>query len=107
MVNDKGFIFLDVNNCYNAVHYGIKATLKNICKDILTPKISNGDFELNINTDQGQINTIVHIFNPNEIKHLFKSAGLKILKRKIINYKTGEVESKFWNGQLVYKLAKM
>ena len=107
LVNDKGVIFLDVNNRYNAVHYGIKATLKNICKDILTPKISNGDFELNINTDQGQINTIVHIFNPNETKHLFKLAGLKVLKTEIINYKTGEEKSNFWSGQLIYKLAKI
>lgn len=107
LINDKGFIFLDVNNRYNAVHYGIKATLKNMCKDILNPKISNGDFELNIDTDHGQINTIVHIFNPNETEHLFKSAGLKILKQEIINYKTGEVKSNFWSGQLVYKLAKI
>lgn len=107
LINDGGFIFVDVNNRYNAVHYGIKAALKNICKDILTPKISNGDFELNINTDKGQINTIVHIFNPNEIKHLFKLAGLKIIKTEIINYKTGEVKNNFWSGQLLYKLAKI
>lgn len=107
LVDDKGFVFLDVNNRYNAVHYGMKAFIKNICKDILTPKISNGDFELNIDTEQGQINTIVHIFNPNEMELLLKSAGIKILKRKIINYKTGEVKSNFWSGQLVYKLAKI
>ena len=107
LVNDKGFIFLDVNNRYNAVHYGIKATLKNIYKDILIPRISNGDFELNINTDQEPINTIVHIFNPNETKRLFRSAGLKVLKTEIINYKTGDEENNFWSGQLVYKLAKI
>src|SRR3989344_5803927 len=76
LVNDKGFIFLDVNNRYNAVHYGIKATLKNIC-------------------------------NPNETKHLFKLAGLKVLKMEIIDYKTGEEKNNFWSGQLVYKLAKI
>lgn len=108
LINDKGFIFLDVNNRYNAVHYGIKMALKNICKDILNPKISNGDFKLNIDIDQGQqINTTVHIFNPYEIERLFKLAGLRILKRKIINYQTGKVKNKFWNGQLVYKLTKI
>lgn len=107
LINDKGFIFLDVNNRYNAVHYGIKAALKNICKDILNPKISNGDFELNIDTDQGQINTTVHIFNPNEMECLFKSAGLKILEQKIVNYNTGEVKNNLWSGQLVYKLTKI
>jgi hypothetical protein len=88
-------------------HYGIKNVLKNICKDIFVPRKSNGDFELNIDTDKGKINTTVHIFNPYEIERLFKSAGLTILKREIISYDTGEIKDNFWSGQLVYKLTKI
>jgi len=107
LVNNHGAIFLDVNNRYNISHYGIKNVLKNICKDIFIPKKSNGDFELNIDTDSGKINTTVHIFNPYEMERLLKSTGLTILKREVINYDTGETKDNFWSGQLVYKLTKI
>lgn len=107
LIHSQGIIFLDVNNRYNVSHYGIKNVLRNICKDIFVPRKSNGDFELNINTDKGKINTTVHIFNSYEIERLFKSAGLTILKREIISYDTGEIKNNFWNGQLVYKLTKI
>jgi len=107
LIYNQGIIFLDVNNRYNISHYGIKNVLKNICRDMFVPRKSNGDFELNIDTNKGKINTTVHIFNPYEIERLFKSAGLIILKREIISYDTGEIKDNFWNGQLVYKLTKI
>lgn len=107
LAEKNGIIFLDVNNRYNIVSYGIKSVFKNIFKDIFIPKKSNGDFSLKVNAEGAQINTIVHIFNPFEVEYLLKSAGLSILKREIINYKTGEIKNNFWQGQLVYKLAKI
>ena len=107
IVEDNGVIFLDINNRYNISHYGIGSVVRNILKDIFIPRKSNGDFNLKIDTDGKQISTIVHIFNPFEIEHLFKLAGLSVLKRKIINYKTGEIKNNFWEGQLVYKLKKI
>jgi hypothetical protein len=37
---------------------------------------------------------------------LFKLAGLKILERKVINYKNGRKCRSIFGGQLVYKLSK-
>jgi len=107
LAGNNGIIFLDVNNRYNVFNYGTKSAIKNILKDIFIPKKSNGDFYFKIDTDRGEINTVVHIFSPFEIERLFKSAGLSILKREIIDYKTGEIKNNFWKGQLVYKLKKI
>jgi len=104
---NDGLIFLDVNNRYNLLQYGVKSAFKNIFKDILLPKDLNGDFKLKFNIAGELIQTNVHIFNPFEIQHLIKSAGLKILKRQIINYKSGEKDKNIFEGQLVYKLSKI
>ncbi|MEK7172388.1 MAG: methyltransferase domain-containing protein, partial [Patescibacteria group bacterium] len=90
LVKSNGLIFFDVNNRYNRSQYGLKSVLQNILKDILASKSSNGDFKLKFDTEKELLQTNVHIFNPFEIEHLIKSAGLKIIKRQIINYKTGE-----------------
>ncbi|MDO8658871.1 MAG: class I SAM-dependent methyltransferase [Candidatus Levybacteria bacterium] len=107
LVENNGVVFLDVNNRYNVVHYGIRSVIKNLFKDVFLPKKTNGDFSLKIDVKGTQINTIVHIFNPFEIERLFKSAGFLVLKRKIIDYKTGEIKNNLWEGQLVYKLKKI
>ena len=107
LVNSDGFIFLDANNRYNVVNYGIKSVIKNIFRDIFIPNKFNGNFSLKINIKGVQVDTIVHIFNPFEIENLFKLAGLSVLKRKVVDYKTGEIRKYFWEGQLVYKLKKI
>jgi 2-polyprenyl-3-methyl-5-hydroxy-6-metoxy-1,4-benzoquinol methylase len=107
LANDNRPIFIDVNNRYNISHYGIIAVFKNFLKDIFLPSKSNGDFKLKITTVNGEIETVVHIFNPFEIKKLIKLAGLKMEKRKIINYRNGKICKTFWGGQLVYKLSKI
>lgn len=107
LVDSDGFIFLDVNNRYNIANYGIRSVIKNIIKDIFYPKKSNGDFNLIVDIKGVKIDTIVHIFSPFEIENLFKLAGLSILKRRIVDYKTGGIRKYFWEGQLVYKLKKI
>lgn len=106
LINDGGSIFIDVNNRYNVSHYGIIAVLMNIFKDIFQPSKLNGDFTCKILTPIGEIGTIGHIFNLFEIEKLFKTADLKIEKRKIINYRSGKICKTFLGGQLVYKLSK-
>ena len=107
LMSGDGILFLDVNNRYNVTHYGLMSVLRNIIKDIFISDDSNGDFDLNFNTEKGQIHTKVHIFSPSEIESLVKTAGFVILKRKIINYKTGRKSSSVLGGQLVYKLCKI
>jgi 2-polyprenyl-3-methyl-5-hydroxy-6-metoxy-1,4-benzoquinol methylase len=106
LANDSKQIFIDVNNRYNISHYGFFAVVKNLLKDIFSSNKINGDFNLKVMTADGEIETTVHIFNPFEIEKLIKSAGLKIEKKRIINYRSGKICKTFWGGQLVYKLSK-
>lgn len=106
LMEDGGFLFIDVNNRYNISNYGLKAVAKNILNDLFRSSENNGNFELNVDTENGKIQTEVHIFNPFEMDKLLKSVGLEIIKRQAVNYKTGEKSNSFWGGQLVYKLSK-
>jgi 2-polyprenyl-3-methyl-5-hydroxy-6-metoxy-1,4-benzoquinol methylase len=106
LVNDDGLIFIDVNNRYNVSHYGFLAVMKNVLKDIFSSNKANGDFNLSMMTKNGEIKTTVHIFNPFEIERIIRSAGLKIEKREIINYRNGKICKTIFGGQLVYKLSK-
>ncbi len=74
MMSRDSILFLDVNNRYNMAHYGLMSVLKNIIKDFFIADDLNGDFDLNFNTEEGQIHTKVHIFNPTEIEYLIKNS---------------------------------
>ena len=106
-LSDDGHIFLDVNNRYNVKHYGILNVLRNIFKDVFYYKSPNGDFELKVMTKSGILQTTVHIFTPREIESLIRQSGLKVVKREIIDYKTGKKSRSILGGQLVYKLSKL
>lgn len=106
LLADGGVMFIDVNNRYNISNYGLLEFIKNILKDIFLPRNRVGNFNLNFFTKSGSIKTNVHIFSPFEINFLVNSAGVTILERQIVDYKTGEVKKFFWNGQLLYKLVK-
>lgn len=99
-----GVVFLDVNNRYNISHYGFLAVTKNVLRDIFHMK-NRGDYLLSFDADKRKISTTVHVFSPFEIQRLIKLSGLRILKRKIIDYRTGEKAKGIWGGQLVYKLS--
>lgn len=106
LVSDDGSIYIDVNNRYNAAHYGIWPALKNVLKDLFALGKRRGDFTFGVETADGGLFTEVHIFSPFEIEKLFKKAGLKVVERRIIDYRTGKRRRAFWNGQLMYKLKK-
>ena len=106
LMNNSGVLILDVNNRYNVPQYGIVSVIKNSLKDFFFPRKSNGDFELSINTGSEMIRTVVHIFNPFEMEKLIQSAGLKIVNKRVINYKDGSSSKSIFGGQLVYKLAR-
>lgn len=105
LITQNGVIFIDVNNRYNISEYGLKNVIKNILRDIIFKKETNGNFELKIQVDGKIIKTVVHIFSPFEMNRLIKSSGLKIVQRHIIDYQTGRKCKSVFGGQLVYKLS--
>ncbi len=106
LMSNSGTLILDVNNRYNVPQYGIVSVMNNILKDIFFPWKSNGDFELSINTKSKTIRTFVHIFSPFEMEKLIQSVGLKIVNKRVVNYKDGSSSKSIFGGQLVYKLAR-
>lgn len=106
IVEPNGIIFFDVNNRYNIKHYGLKSVIRNVAKDIFKRDKTNGDFPLFLKTEKGEIETVVHIFNPFEIRKLIKSAGLDILKMVAVDYSDGKISRNIFGGQLVFKLKK-
>jgi SAM-dependent methyltransferase len=107
LLEEGSVLFLDVNNRYNAAHYGMKAVFKNLLVDVLRPNKDNGNFGLVVNICGQNIETSVHIFNPWEMERLIKSAGLRIVKRRFIDYRLGKTAKFFWAGQLMYMLKKI
>ncbi|MBI4185665.1 methyltransferase domain-containing protein [Candidatus Berkelbacteria bacterium] len=101
-----GILFLDVNNRYNVAHYGLQSAIRNIAADWLRPSESNGDFPLSIEFGTRRLSTSVHIFAPWEIERLFSRAGLRITKRTVVNYATGQVVPSIFQGQLMYQLER-
>lgn len=106
LLHDKGSMFVDVNNRYNVSQYGFLAVVKNLFRDLFLQRVENGNFILKVKTRGGEIETVVHIFNPFEIEKLFRLANLKVEKRKVINYKNGNECRTIFGGQLVYKISK-
>ncbi len=106
-MHSESILFLDVNNRYNAAHYGIFSVLRNIMTDFFRPFVNNGDYPLTISTSQGALQTTVHLFSPRELDPLFKEAGLVLQRCTAINYRTGKRAATFFGGQLLYELVRV
>jgi len=106
VLSDKGVLFMDVNNRYNWKNYGKINVFRNIIKDLISPRSTNGDYDFVMNINNSKIPATAHIFNPLEIELLIKKSGLKILRKFFIDYDSGKIVKNFWNGQILYILAK-
>jgi len=105
LLNPNGRIYIDVNNRYNIIQYGLKNVVVNIIKDVVKTNKINGDFGLQISTPSDlKIKTICHIFTPTEIKNLIKLSKLEMIKEIPVNYLTGLIEKTIFGGQLFYIL---
>jgi SAM-dependent methyltransferase len=107
LLADSGVIFIDVNNRYNLSHYGVKAVIRNMWTDVFSRQNDQlGIFDLSINTADDQLRTKVYISNPFEIRKLFRMSGLKVIKVRRFNYRTGKKAMTIFGGQSVYKVTK-
>ena len=96
-----GAIVLDVNNRYNANHYGWPAVLKNLVKDTLNPAKA-GDFIANRQDPKGEtMHTFVHVFSRTELRQLCSDAGLVPVEEHFLDYASGEDRTR-WSGQMCF-----
>jgi SAM-dependent methyltransferase len=103
-LREDGMAVIDVNNRHNIRQYGWKA-VRNIIKDSFNYKYANGDIEFSIVLSGRPIPASVHLFTKSEIEKLFLQAGLRIIERIPVNYKTGDTEISHLCGQLCYILS--
>jgi 2-polyprenyl-3-methyl-5-hydroxy-6-metoxy-1,4-benzoquinol methylase len=106
VMRQNGRIFIDVNNRYNLANYGWKILTENLFNDIIRPNRNNGTVEYKIKvTDNKEIDSYCHFFNPKELPEIFKELDLKVLKSVYVDYTTGALTHQ-WGGQMFYVVEK-
>jgi SAM-dependent methyltransferase len=101
LLSEEGLLVFDVNNRYNINHYGYKNVAQNLYKDHLQDD-DRGLFSLGLQN----IETTVYVHSPFDILTYIKNSELYILKEYYPNYNTGEIESTYFEGQLLYFIQK-
>ena len=99
-----GRAFIDVNHRYNARHYGALSTALRFLRDRISWHERNGDVEVSWNINEERCPTMGHVFTHKEMKSLCHNAGLKIEKKFIVDYATGQERRLAIEGHLLYVL---
>ena len=94
----EGRAILDVNHRYNARQYGVLPTLGRFLRDTVAWRETSGDVEFPWGKG--------HVFTHREMIALFGAAGLRVRKRIVVDYETGQVRRRSCEGQLLYVLAR-
>jgi len=87
-------IYIDVNHQYNAAEYGLLTTLVRF--------LSGASGDVTVNWEACA--TRGHVFTDREFRSLARQAGLKVKKRFVIDYATGNLRRWSWQGNLLYVL---
>jgi 2-polyprenyl-3-methyl-5-hydroxy-6-metoxy-1,4-benzoquinol methylase len=106
LVSPQGKIFIDVNHRYNARHYGILATAMRFLRDRWSPPGSHGDVRVAWNIGGYHCATTGHVFTHREFSALSRAAGLRIEKRFVIDYASGDLRRRSFEGNLLYVLRR-
>ena len=98
MCSAGGLIFLDVLNRYNLAECGVGVVLRRFLSS------HNGEVPVKWRIGGDEVNTQGYVFSANEMDKLFRDAGLKVVAREILNYRTGRREPWPVAGNLLYVL---
>ena len=102
LLSEKGRFFLDVTHRYNVRSYGMFLTAARLLHDVFVRGETNGDVGVNWNIGNARISTYGHVFTHNEVLGLASNSGLKLVERVIIDYETGDVRTRAFQGNLLY-----
>lgn len=103
-LSEKGLIFVDVNNRYNASAYGWVKTFGRMFYDLVKPAETNGDVSYSWRVGGKTIQSRGHVFTPREMERLIGAAGLRVKNRFVIDYENGRRRRSVFRGQLLYLL---
>ncbi len=104
LCTDEGLIFLDVLNRYNVAESGLFPVVERRLRDIFLPSENNGDVAVKWIVHGQTVETEGHVFTVKEMDGLFKQAGLSVVERIVLDYRTGRRQSRLSAGNLFYVL---
>lgn len=104
LVSPRGRVFVDVSHRYNARHYGVLPTARRFLRDCVSRDERNGDVLVAWDVEGIQSSTVGHVFTQGEIAALCGSSGLRVEKRLVVDYATGEQRRWAFEGHLLYVL---
>jgi 2-polyprenyl-3-methyl-5-hydroxy-6-metoxy-1,4-benzoquinol methylase len=103
LLSPRGRIFIDVHHRYNVHQYGTLRTSLRFLRDRLSGH-DNGDVQVSWDAGETRCLTKGHVFTRREIEGLYRSAGLKIENRFVVDYLTGQQRRWSPQGHLLYVL---
>jgi SAM-dependent methyltransferase len=106
LLSPRGKVFVDVSHRYNAAHYGLLPTLWRILYDWGFPSERNGDVAVSWDVAGKRCATTVHVFTDKEFRLMAEDAGLRIEKRYVIDYASGDERRWNFQGHLLYVLRR-
>ena len=104
LLSPEGKIFVDVNHRYNARLYGPMRTALRWLRDQVSWDEKNGDVVVTWNVGEMPCTTRGHVFTGKEFRSHSLAAGLSIEKMFVVDYATGELRRRNWQGNLLYVL---
>jgi len=104
LIAPGGRIFLDVNHRYNGAAYGWPKTFARLVHDFVFPSNRNGDVMVSWQVGERTIRTLGHVFTQAEMGRLFRSSGLRVMRRWVVDYESGAERRLPFFGQLLYQL---
>ena len=108
LVRPEGAIFIDLNHRYNTRHYGVPATAVRFLRDRLWPAGDQGDVRVTWDiAGASPCATAGHVFTRREFRDLCRAAGLHIAKQFIVDYASGELRRRSFEGNLLYVLRRL
>jgi len=102
LLSEEGRFFLDVTHRYNLRSYGILPTAARLLHDFFVRGETNGDVAANWKIGNARISTYGHVFTHHEVLGLATNSGLKLEERVVIDYETGDVRTRAFQGNLLY-----
>ena len=106
-LNSGGVVVLDVNNRHNQRAYGRLKVMYRRLLDYWCFSEKRGDAQYFWNIDGQKIAGSGHLFIPQEVEKLFLHTGFQRVSRFTVDYLTGEVSNKKFQGQLFYVFKKI
>jgi hypothetical protein len=106
LVSLRGKVFVDVNHRYNAAQYGVLPTLCRIVYDSVFPSGRNGDVDVSWDVSGIRCATTGHVFTHREFCVMAEAAGLRIEKRYVVDYTSGDHRQRTFQGNLLYILQR-